>query len=151
MQVFKFFCNDITDSGLLQMLHVIKKDIKPPRHQASDSEDDDDDDDEDLLGIEEAEETDEAEEIENGDSDEDGDDSEVVTGTEATGNEIPEVSDESDGGMDDDAMFRMDSYLARIFRERKNQAGGETAHAQLVLFKLRVLSLLEIFLHENPG
>ena len=35
--------------------------------------------------------------------------------------------------------------------EKKNQAGGETAHSQLVLFKLRILSLLEIFLHENPG
>lgn len=149
--VFKFFCNDITDSGLLQMLRVIKKDIKPPRHQASDSEDIDDDDDEDLLGIEEGEETDEAEEIENGDSEEEVDDSEVVTGSEATGVEIPEGSDDSDGGMDDDAMFRMDSRLARMFRDRKNQAGGETAHAQLVFFKLRVLSLLEIFLHENPG
>ncbi|KAF9609665.1 hypothetical protein IFM89_017844 [Coptis chinensis] len=149
-QVFKFFCNDITDTGLLQMLRVIRKDIKPPRHQATDSEDDDDDD-EDLLGIEEAEETDEAEEVESVDSDEEADDTETIAGVEASGEEVPEASDDSDGGMDDDAMFRMDSYLARIFRERKNQAGGETAHSQLVLFKLRVLSLLEIFLHENPG
>jgi DNA polymerase phi len=53
--------------------------------------------------------------------------------------------------MDDDAMFRMDAYLAQIFKDRKNQAGGETAQSQLVLFKLRVLSLLEVYLHENPG
>ncbi|KAF5206015.1 Dna polymerase v family [Thalictrum thalictroides] len=149
-QVFKSFSNDITDTGLLQMLRVIRKDIKPPRHQATDSEDDDDDD-EDLLGIEEAEETDEADAVEIGDNDEEADDSEVIAGVDAIGDEVPEGSDESDGGMDDEAMFRMDSYLVRIFRERKNQAGGETAHAQLVLFKLRVLSLVEIFLHENPG
>uniref|UniRef100_A0A5B6YU56 Putative DNA polymerase V n=1 Tax=Davidia involucrata TaxID=16924 RepID=A0A5B6YU56_DAVIN len=153
-QVFKYFCDDVTDDGLLRMLRVIKKDLKPARHQDMDSEDhDDDDDQEDLLGIEEAEESDEAETGETGESDEQTDDSEAV-GVEAVGKEIPEASDDSDdsdGGMDDDAMFRMDSYLARIFKERKNQAGGETAQSQLVLFKLRVLSLLEIYLHENAG
>ncbi|KAI3715905.1 hypothetical protein L6452_22894 [Arctium lappa] len=53
--------------------------------------------------------------------------------------------------MDDEAMFGMDSYLARIFKEKRNQAGGETAHSQLLLFKLCVLSLLKIYLHENQG
>ncbi|KAI8025671.1 rDNA transcriptional regulator pol5 [Camellia lanceoleosa] len=76
-------------------------------------------------------------------------DSEAVVGVETIDKELPEASDDSDGGMDDDAMFRMDSYLARILKERKNQAGGETAHSQLALFKLRVLSLLEIYLQEN--
>ena len=134
------------------MLRVIKKDLKPSRHQEIDSEDDDGDDDDDLLGIEEAEESDEAETGETGDSDEQTDESEAVVGVQSVGKEADdEDSDESDGGMDDDAMFRMDSYLAQIFRDRKNQAGGETAHSQLVLFKLRVLSLLEIYLHENPG
>ena len=132
------------------MLRVIKKDLKPARHQDAESEDDSDDDDDDFLDIEEAEEIDEAETGETGESDEQTDDSEAVVGVEAV-EEIPEASDDSDGGMDDDAMFRMDTYLARIFKERKNQAGGETAHSQLVLFKLRVLSLLEIYLHENPG
>ncbi|KAL0686329.1 hypothetical protein Bca4012_053177 [Brassica carinata] len=37
-----------------------------------------------------------------------------------------------------------------IFKEKKNQSGGETAQSQLVLSKLHVLSLLEIYLHENP-
>ncbi|KAK9283879.1 hypothetical protein L1049_012134 [Liquidambar formosana] len=151
-QVFRYFCVDVRDDGLLRMLRVIKKDLKPARHQDAESEDHDDDDD-DFLGIEEAEESDESEMGETGESDGQTDDSEAVVGVEAVGKEHPEGSDdsESDGGMDDDAMFRMDTYLAQIFRERKNQAGGETAHAQLVLFKLRVLSLLEIYLHENPG
>ncbi|XP_043711962.1 rDNA transcriptional regulator pol5-like [Telopea speciosissima] len=153
-QVFKHFCNDVTDTGLIRMLRVIKKDLKPARHQPVDSKDDDDDDDEDdedLLGIEEAEETDEAEEEETGDSDDEADDSEAMGGVEADGEELSGASDDSDGGMDDDAMFRMDSYLAQIFKEKRNQAGGETAQSQLVLFKLRVLSLLELYLHENPG
>lgn len=149
-QVFKYFCNDVTEDGLMRMLRVIKKDLKPARHHDTGSEDDDDDED-DLLDIEEAEESDEAETGETADSDEQTDDSEAVGQVEAAGNELPENSDDSDGGMDDDAMFRMDTYLARIFKERKNQAGGETAQSQLVLFKLRVLSLLEIYLHENPG
>ncbi|KAL8554862.1 hypothetical protein ACS0TY_002875 [Phlomoides rotata] len=149
-QVFKCFCNEITDDGLLRMLKVIKKDLKPARHRNPDSEDDDADDD--LLGVEEAEESDEAETGGTVDSDEQTDESEAVVGVDSVTAELPEASDdESDEGMDDDAMFRMDTYLARIFREKKNQAGGETAHSQLVLFKLRVLSLLEIYLHENPG
>ncbi|CAA0807383.1 DNA polymerase V family [Striga hermonthica] len=149
-QVFKHFCNNITEDGLLRMLRVIKKDLKPARHQNKEDEDDDDEDD--LLGVEEADDSDQAETGETAESDEHTDDSEAVVGVNTVNIQLPEGSDdESDEGMDDDAMFRMDTYLARIFREKKNQAGGETAHSQLVLFKLRVLSLLEIYLHENPG
>ncbi|KAK0588417.1 hypothetical protein LWI29_000672 [Acer saccharum] len=152
-QVFKYFCEDVTDDGLMRMLRVIKKDLKPARHRNAESEDDDDDDDDgDLFGIEEEEEVDETETGETGESDdEQTDDSEAVGGVEEAGKELPEDSDDSDGGMDDDAMFRMDTYLAQIFKEKKNQAGSETAQSQLVLFKLRVLSFLEIYLHENPG
>ncbi|KAL4320292.1 hypothetical protein GQ457_18G015480 [Hibiscus cannabinus] len=151
-QVFRYFCGDVTNDGLLRMLRIIKKDLKPARHQEAGSEDDDDDDDDDdLLGIEEDEDIDEAETGETADSDEQSEDSEAVVGGEGDDKDLPEDSDESDGGMDDDAMFRMDTYIAQIFKEKKNQAGGETAQSQLVLFKLRVLSLLEIYLHENRG
>ncbi|KAM0933020.1 putative DNA-directed DNA polymerase [Dioscorea sansibarensis] len=198
-QVFRFFCDDITEAGLLQMLRVVKKDLKPARHQAPSSDADEEDDD-DFLAIEDAEETDNAEQVERGISDDHADDSEGMDGVEQTDEEVcknvevgsegtsgdegtdDEVdkkdegnsggrveaektdkeasrhardgsdSDESDDsdGMDDDAMFRMDSYLARIFKERK-LASTESAHSQLMPFKLRVLSLLEIYLHRNPG
>ncbi|KAG6421953.1 hypothetical protein SASPL_118513 [Salvia splendens] len=149
-QVFKCFCKTITDDGLHRMLQVVKKDLKPARHHNTDSEDDDAEDD--FLGLEEAEESDEAETGETVDSDQQTDESESVVGVDVVTAELPDASDDESGeGMDDDAMFRIDTYLARIFREKKNQAGGETAHSQLVLFKLRVLSLLEIYLHENPG
>ncbi|XP_061370824.1 rDNA transcriptional regulator pol5 [Gastrolobium bilobum] len=151
-QVFKYFCDDITDDGLMRMLRVIKKNLKPARHPDTTSADDDDEDDEDedFINIED-EEIDQAETGETGESDEHTDDSEPVVEVDETGHDHPEASDDSDSGMDDDAMFRIDTYLAQIFKEKKNQAGGETAHSQLVLFKLRILTLLEIFLHENPG
>ncbi|XP_068497145.1 rDNA transcriptional regulator pol5 [Phaseolus vulgaris] len=148
-QVFKYFCGDITDDGLMQMLRVIKKQLKPARHPDTASADDDEDDD-DFINIEE--EIDQAETGETGESDGQTDDSESVVEVEEADHDHSEASDDdSDSGMDDDAMFRIDTYLAQMFKEKKNQAGGETAHSQLVLFKLRILSLLEIFLHENPG
>ncbi|KAK4254145.1 hypothetical protein QN277_009565 [Acacia crassicarpa] len=146
-QVFKYFCNAVTDDGLMRMLRVIRKSLKPARHPGGENEEDDDNDD--FINIED-EEIDLEEMGETAESDGQTDDSEAVVEVEETGDDQPEASDDSDDGMDDDAMFRMDTYLAQIFKERKNQAGGETAHSQLVLFKLRILSLLEIFLHENP-
>lgn len=135
------------------MLRVIKKDLKPARHRdVGNVDDDDDDEDEDLLAIEEEEEAEEAETGDTAESDGLTDDSEGVMGLEENGDgEDSDGSEDSDEGMDDDAMFRMDAYLAQIFKERKSQGGSETAQSQLVLFKLRVLSLLEIYLHENPG
>lgn len=156
------------------MLRVVKKDLKPPRHRAASSDGDEDDDD--FLGIEEAEETDEAEVVETGDSDDHADDSqgmleaeasdeevtkndeegsERIDGVEATNEEVNKNDndlslDDSDSGMDDDAMFRMDSYIAQIFKERKI-SGNDSAQSQLTPFKLRGLSLLEIFLQKNPG
>lgn len=153
-QVFRYFCNDVTDDGLLRMLRVIKKDLKPARRKDADNEDGSDDDDDDLLDIEEAEEFDDADTVETSETGVVTDESEAAVRADASDEEFPDASDgddDSDEDMDDEAMFRMDSYLAKIFQERKNQAGGDTAHAQLVLFKLRVLSLLEIYLHENPG
>ncbi|CAI0539661.1 unnamed protein product [Linum tenue] len=146
-EVFRCFSYNVTHDGLLQMLRIIKRDLKPARHREADSDDEDDDD---LLDIEEDEDddTDEAQTVETGESEEQTDDSEAVVEGDK---ESPEESDESDDGMDDDAMFKMDTYLAQIFKEKKNQAGGETAQSQLVLFKLRVLSLLEIYLQTNPG
>ncbi|KAL5540329.1 hypothetical protein UlMin_042891 [Ulmus minor] len=153
-QVFKYFCDDVTDAGLIRMLKVLKKTVKPARHQLSEDdededEDDDDDDEEDFLHIEE-EDIDEAETGETGESEEQTDDSEAVTVVEEVDKESSEASDDSDGGVDDDTMFRMDKHLAHMVQQ-KNQAGSETAQYQLVQFKLRVLSLLEIYLHENPG
>ncbi|KAI0488592.1 hypothetical protein KFK09_028430 [Dendrobium nobile] len=58
-----------------------------------------------------------------------------------------EASDDS-GGMDDDAMFRMDAYHAQLLKER---TGNDNALSQLLLFKLRVLSLIEIYVHKYPG
>ncbi|KAI4296469.1 hypothetical protein L6164_036425 [Bauhinia variegata] len=103
---------------------VIKKNLRPARHPDPESEDDDnDDDEEDFINIED-EEIDQAETGETGENDEQTDDSEAVVEAEETNKENPEASDDSDSGMDDDAMFRMVTYIAQIFKE-KNQAGGK--------------------------
>lgn len=156
------------------MLRVVKKDLKGPRHPTASSYGDEEDDDDDFLGIEEAEEADEVGTDDTVDSDghadgadellrpEETDDKVAkkdvdIMGTEivkaidkVTKNEELSASDDSDDDMDDDAMFRMDSYIARIFKERKI-SGSDSAQSQLIPFKLRVLSLLEIYLQKNPG
>ncbi|XVF67336.1 hypothetical protein PTKIN_Ptkin10aG0112900 [Pterospermum kingtungense] len=147
LQVFRYFCGNVTDDGLMHMLRINKKDLIYARHQEAGSEDDDDDN---LLGVEEDDCMDEAENAETAESDKQSEDSEATVGGEGADKELPADSDDSDEGMDDDAMFHMDTYLAQ-FEEKKNQAGGETAQSQLDLFRLRVLSLLEIYLHENQG
>ncbi|XP_022763607.1 uncharacterized protein LOC111309054 isoform X2 [Durio zibethinus] len=146
-KVFRYFCVDVTDDGLFHMLQIIKKELKPARRPDSDGKDNDDDDD-DLFYIEEDESIDDAETEETSDNDEQADDSEEVAGGEDLAIELPE---DSDGDMDDDAMFRMDTHLAHIFKEKERMAGSETVQSQLVRFKLRVLSLLEIYLHEHRG
>lgn len=157
-QVFKFFCDDITDDGLLRMLHIVKKDLKPPRRQVAEADDDDsdDEDEEDLFGIEDTEEANEPKTLGSEDSDDGVDDSEAVTGVKAAEEhkekgEEPSASDAYESDMDDDAMFLMDSYIAQLLKERRDSAGSDTAQSQLNLFKLRVLTLLEIYLQRNPG
>ncbi|RAL45000.1 hypothetical protein DM860_003759 [Cuscuta australis] len=145
-QTFKYFCDGMTDEGLVRMLRIIKKDLKPPRRHNNDGDEEEDDD---ILGIEDTE-SDEDEISETAESDKHNDDSKAVKGADEGSAKLQDASDDSDVEMDDDAMFRMDSYLSRIFKERKNHS-GDSAQSQLILFKLRVLSLLEIFLHENPG
>jgi DNA polymerase phi len=158
-QVFRVFCDDITETGLLDMLRVVKINLKGSRQQT----DSDDDEGDALVGIEDDDDTVmEAAEVGEVDSvsddvDEDAEDDSADEGDEdqenlkETANEIKD-GDDSDGsdGMDDDAMFRIDPYIARIFKER-NLPGSETKQSQLMRFKFRLLTLLEIYLQKNPG
>ncbi|EMS61721.1 DNA polymerase V [Triticum urartu] len=162
--VFRVFSDEITETGLLDMLRVVKIDLKGSRRQ-TDSDDDEDEarvDIEDDDGMEDADvgnvddATDEMEDDSADEVDEDQDDLEETVDNKATDGDDAEAtkggedSDDSDG-MDDDAMFRIDPYIARIFKERNNLPGSETQQSQLMRFKLRVLTLLEIYLQRNPG
>lgn len=162
------FCDDITDTGLLDMLRVVKIDLKGHRQTDSDDEDDgrvdiEDDDDETVMEDAEVGEIDdvaddsgedtEDDSADEGDADQD-DSKEAVSNEAKDGNKgvatkDGDDSDDSDG-MDDDAMFRIDPYIARIFKER-NLPGSESRQSQLMRFKLRVLTLLDIYLQRNPG
>ncbi|KAA3482497.1 myb-binding protein 1A [Gossypium australe] len=112
LRVFRCFCGDVTDDGLLRILWIIEKDLNAARHQQDEDE---------LLGAEKDENVGEAE-MNDGESE----DSEAVVGDDVADKELPEDSDDSDEGMDDEAMFRMDTYLAEIFKPKKDKAGGET-------------------------
>lgn len=165
-QVFREFCDDITETGLLDMLRVVKIDLKGRRQTDSDDEDDgrvDIEDDETVMEDEEVGEIDDftdgldenTEDDSTDEDDEDQDDSKDAvpnkTKVEDKGETTNDGDDSDDSdGMDDDAMFRIDPYIARIFKER-NLPGSETKQSQLMRFKLRVLTLLEIYLQKNPG
>uniref|UniRef100_A0ACD5TCC4 Uncharacterized protein n=2 Tax=Avena sativa TaxID=4498 RepID=A0ACD5TCC4_AVESA len=166
-QVFRVFSDEITKTGLLDMLRVVKIDMKGSRRQ-SDSDDDEDDP---RVGIEDDDEMEDAdvgnaddatdeldEEMDDDSADEDqaqddlekAVDSKAKDGDDKEASKGGEDSDDSDG-MDDEAMFRIDPYIARIFKERNNLPGSETQQSQLMRFKFRVLTLLEIYLQRNPG
>uniref|UniRef100_A0A453N7R9 Uncharacterized protein n=1 Tax=Aegilops tauschii subsp. strangulata TaxID=200361 RepID=A0A453N7R9_AEGTS len=153
-QVFRVFSDEITETGLLDMLRVVKIDLKGSRRQTDsdddedearvDIEDDDEMEDADVGNVDDApDEMDEEMEDDSADEvDEDQDDLEETVdnkakdGDEAEATKGGEDSDDSDG-MDDDAMFRIDPYIARIFKERNNLPGSETQQSQLMRFKLR--------------
>ncbi|KAG8069689.1 hypothetical protein GUJ93_ZPchr0006g42538 [Zizania palustris] len=167
-QVFRLFCDYITETGLLDMLRVVKIDLKGS-HRPSGSDDDEDDacvdieDDETIMDDVEvgdsdaaADELDEEMDHNSGDEVDKGQDDlkekvdhEAKDGDSAEATKSGDDSDDSDG-MDDDAMFRIDPYIARIFKEC-NLPGSDTKQSQLMRFKLRVLTLLEIYLQRNTG
>ncbi|KAF3796076.1 hypothetical protein EJ110_NYTH03973 [Nymphaea thermarum] len=106
-----------TESGLIRMSRVMKKDLKPSHHQAVTDKDKDDN----FIGIEESEDVDQAEDSDGGQSDyfwEDADES-ADPEVNCVLNVAPLESDSSDGGMDDEAIFRIDSYLNTVSRTRQ--------------------------------
>lgn len=163
------FCDDITEIGLLDMLRVVKIDLKGSRRQSGSDDDEDDacvdieDDDETVMedaevgdtdsaadGLDEEGDDDSGDEVDEGQDDmKEMVDHEPKDGDGAEASKGGDDSDDSDG-MDDDAMFRIDPYIARIFKER-NLPGSETKQSQLMRFKFRVLTLLEIYLQRNTG
>lgn len=154
-QVFKCFCDSITESGLMNMLRIVKKDLKPSRHKPAVVEDSDE---EDLIDIEESESDDEIEESENDENTDDilEQDSKVKASLTVDKKIRKEPGDsggseDSDSDFDDDAMFRMDAHLVQMLKEKKNAGGSDTAQTQLKNFKLRVLSLLEYYLQRNSS
>ncbi|GLJ31396.1 hypothetical protein SUGI_0629950 [Cryptomeria japonica] len=124
-QVFRCFCDSITDSGVMNMLRVVKKDLKPPRRKPIVLGDSDE---EDPIEIEESESGDEAEESEDEEhSDDNLEEQEKKDQTESVLEEKNSKgtgdSDDMDSEFDDDAMFRLDTYLAQIVKDKSNAVG----------------------------
>lgn len=145
------------------MLKIVRKDLKSHRSKAAGSDTDEDDD---FIDMEDVNESDFG-----GSDDDHADESERKSGADDMDEEVnkndevdseniePEVRTDNDGdidgsddsdAMDDDAMFNIEPHLGRLFKERKI-SGNESFYSQLMPFKLRILTLLEIYLHKNPG
>ncbi|CAM6049668.1 unnamed protein product [Sphagnum compactum] len=155
-QVFKTFCGDLTRSGMENIFRIIKKGTKSVRHKpVVELDEEGSEEGDDMLGLHD----DEVSEEEAGS--EDDDDNEVEEVEVITGHGEEHVNDSmEDGGsdsemsdMDDEAMFRIDVHLARMLKQRKAavDGGSKDVQTQLLHFKFRVLSLLELFLQKHPG
>ncbi|KAJ4757383.1 DNA polymerase V [Rhynchospora pubera] len=158
-QVFRCFCDEVTDAGLIRMLRIVKKELNP-RHLAPAEEDSGDEDEDDFLEIEEDDEvagdggaglSDESEGIAEPGSVVDADDEDREDGMDVDSATNEDDENEDSDGMDDDAMFRMDAYLAAMFNEKRTSGNDSAAQSQFLSFKFRVLSLLEIYLQKNSG
>ncbi|CAA6658932.1 unnamed protein product [Spirodela intermedia] len=155
-QVFRFFCDDITDDGLLRILHIVKKDLKPPRRQVADADDDDsDDDDEDLFGIEDTEEANEPKTLGSEDSDDGVDDSEAVTGAKAAEehNEKGEEPSAPDAYESDMAMMDIATLCCPVQTPSLNPFGDIPSKESRLgtRFELTTLLFLQICIEpSNP-
>ena len=69
------------------------------------------------------------------------------------GNEEVAASDGDDEDMDDEQMEALDEHLEKVFKERKKVASKQTerkdAKENVVLFKSRVLELLEVYIKQQ--
>eukprot|EP00249_Psilotum_nudum_P023322 c28830_g1_i1 orf=479-4615(-) len=140
-QVFKSFCDDLTESSLMSMLQVIKKQISVSRHTTMVAINDEDIEEDECLSLEECEVMDVRD-------DELKETSDVLETKQV-------ISDESESDLDDEAMFRVDAHLAHILTQKKMVAakGGNAkdVQTQLLHFKFRVLSLVEFFVQKKAN
>lgn len=171
-KVFKSFCGDLTESAMLSLLRVVKKQLRPARRLAAtpldvgdsdedqflEVEDSDEDmnDDDDHVNMDDNTEKPKGKELHTPDSDTEND----VKGGEGnqsqnTGDQDSETSkDNSDSDMDDEAMFRIDTHLANLLKQKGavgDKGEGKDAQTQLLHFKFRVLSLVEYFFQKKSS
>lgn len=169
-QVFKSFCGDLTESAMLSLLRVVKKQLRSARRMAAtpldvgdsdedqflEVEDSDEDmnDDDDHVNMDDNTEKPEGKELHTLDSDTD-DDVKGGEGNQSQNNHDSETSkDNSDSDMDDEAMFRIDTHLANLLKQKGavgDKGEGKDAQTQLQHFKFRVLSLVEYFFQKKSS
>eukprot|EP00250_Pteridium_aquilinum_P013456 c21353_g1_i1 orf=322-4125(-) len=182
-QVFKSFCGDLTESNMLSLLRVVKKQLKSGRQVAVTPLDTGDSDDDQFLEVEDSE--DDSDDIDNANNDDDNEDESDDDNAEEpkskrlhtlasengrvakekkgmqsadhdheTSKDNSDSENGSDSDMDDEAMFRIDTHLANLLKQRKASSGkgeGKDAQTQLLHFKFRVLSLVDHFFHKKAS
>ncbi|XP_013379455.1 myb-binding protein 1A-like protein isoform X2 [Lingula anatina] len=163
--VFRMLCPHMTTDALQLIIDVLKSTGKPEEEEEGpldfkDSESEEFgsgteasetleqvEEDEEESSSEEEEEEEEEEEME-----EDVDENFKATVKAALGDAAAESDEESDGGLSDSAMFRLDEALAEAFRSRvkgKGKKMQKEQQEQLLHFKMRVLDLVEVLVHAH--
>ena len=138
--LFRYFSGDVTRQGLASLFDVIVQSLEGPANQAR-GPDEDDMDDEDGTDDMEGSSEDE-------DGDHDGDDG------SGSDDDMPDAEASDDEGGDpmdatDEQMFKMDSMLGAYFASHQVKSKKELRD-DLINFKLRVMSCLEIFMRLHP-
>ncbi|MCO5608521.1 hypothetical protein L7F22_062732 [Adiantum nelumboides] len=178
-QVFKSFCGDLTESNMLSLLRVIKKQLNPGRRVPTTPFDTADSDDDQVLEFEDTDDDSNVSEDNNvvtdrDDNNDEEDDESLVElkpkqsqisdrETEKNGLDALVGDDEvnkdnsdleSSSDMDDEAMFKIDVHLENLLKHRKvssDKGEGKDKQTQLLHFKFRVLSLLEYFFQKKAS
>ncbi|MCO5547457.1 hypothetical protein L7F22_000907 [Adiantum nelumboides] len=178
-QVFKSFCGDLTESSMLSLLRVIKKQLNPGRRVPTTPFDIGDSDDDQVLEFEDTDDDSNVSDDNNvvtdrDDNNDDKDDESLVElqpkqpqisdrETEKNGLDAPVCDDEmnkdtsdseSSSDMDDEAMFKIDVHLENLLKQRRvssDKGEGKDKQTQLLHFKFRVLSLLEYFFQKKTS
>ena len=145
--LFRYFSADITRQGLASLFDVLVQSLDGAANQARQDGDDDEE-----MDVDD-------------DSDDDDDDDSDVDDNESDEDKVKDGEDDSQGGSDDDTempdatvdpmdatdeqMFKMDSMLGAYFASHQVKSKKQLRD-DLINFKLRVMSCLEIFMRLHP-
>ncbi|KAI5077513.1 hypothetical protein GOP47_0007337 [Adiantum capillus-veneris] len=177
-QVFKAFCGDLTESNMLSLLRVVKKQLNPGRRVPTTPFDMGDSDDDQVLDFEDSDGGSDDKDDSDDNNNEEDDESlekrepkqphtpdlnteeegkkglETPVGDHEMSKDNSDSEDNSGSDMDDEAMFKIDVHLASLLKQRRasNDKGeGKDTQTQLLYFKFRVLSLLEYFFQKKAS
>ena len=131
--LFRNFTGDLTSNGLSSLIDILLQALDAPQGHDENSEDEEmEEDGENPVTLTESDMEDDKE------MEEEADEEEVSDMDE----DLPDATDEQ--------MFKMDSILGAYFASHANLKSKKQLREDLINFKLRVISCLEIFMRLNP-
>jgi len=144
--LFRYFSADVTRQGLASLFEILVQSLDGAANQARE---DGDDEDEGMMAVEDGGEDSADDEDDDNDDDDDDDDDDTEM-HDVDGDDVDADADDRDP-MDatDEQMFKMDSMLGAYFASHQVKSKKQLRD-DLINFKLRVMSCLEIFMRLHP-